>query len=461
MARDSSDFTPIVHKADLISWFEAGAKRKEDFAFGVEHEKFPFYRATHEPVPYDGQGGEKHNGISALLAGLKQKTGWEAITEQGHIIGLYDPEGKGAVSLEPAGQFELSGAPLKTVHAVKKEFLTHRAALKAVADPLDIGFLLAGTPPLWALEDMPMMPKQRYEIMARYMPDVGTRGRNMMFRTATVQVNLDYASEADMVRKMRVAMALQPIVTALFANSPFLEGCPTGYQSMRAYFWQDTDNARSGILPFVFEEGFGFERYCDYALGVPMYFIKRGDVYHNVAGQSFTAFLEGRLPGFDRECVYLSDFTNHLSTIFPEVRLKRYLEMRGADMGMPAMVYALPALFAGLLYDATALDAAYDLIKDWRVEDIVRARGDVPRMGLAATLNGQSLQEIARTVLGVARGGLRRRAFLNDAGEDEQIYLAALEEIAQSGQTQAGRHLLAYDTAWCGDVAKLFDEAQF
>ena len=346
MARDIIDAHSVESRDALVSWLEAGCKPEGPFRVGTEHEKIPFYRADLSPVPYEGP-----RGVGALLDGMRRRLGWEPILDGDNLIGLYDAEGGGAISLEPGGQFELSGAPFDTVHQTSAETDGHLAQVRDVAGPLGIGFLALGMSPKWGLAETPVMPKGRYQIMARYMPRVGARGLDMMFRTATVQANLDFASEADMVKKMRVGLALQPLITALFANSPFADGKLNGYLSERSEIWRHTDNARAGMLPFAFEPGMGFERYVDYALDVPMYFVKRGATYHDVAGSSFRDLLAGRLEALPGERATISDWANHLSTIFPEVRLKRYLEMRGADVGPAARISALSALMVGLYYD--------------------------------------------------------------------------------------------------------------
>ena len=353
MARDVVDSEVVESRDALVAWLEAGCKPAGPFRVGTEHEKIPFYRGGHSPVPY---GGER--GIRALLEGMRGHLGWEGIEDRGNLIGLYDAHGEGAISLEPGGQFELSGAPLDDAHLTAKELDRHLAACRIVAEPLGIGFLTLGMSPKWRLADTPSMPKSRYAIMARYMPKVGTRGLDMMFRTATVQVNLDFASEQDMVAKMRVGLALQPAIVALFANSPFTDGKLNGLLSARSEIWRHTDPARTGTLPFAFEPGMGFERYVDYALDVPLYFVKRGDDYRDVAGASFRDLLAGRLSQAPGERATMADWANHLSSIFPEVRLKRYLEMRGPDVGPPDRIVALSALMAGLYYDPDALRGA-------------------------------------------------------------------------------------------------------
>ena len=460
MARDVTDTTGISSRDELVAWLEEGCKTPDRFRIGAEHEKIAFYRADRAPVPYEGRGAGR-NGIQALLEGLQKRTGWAPITDGPALIGLYDEAGGGAISLEPGGQFELSGAPLADIHAVADEFDRHMADVKAIAEPLGIGFLDIGMSPLWTREQTPVMPKQRYGIMMRYMPKVGSRGLDMMFRTSTVQVNLDFASEADMVKKLRVSLALQPLATALFANSPFTDGKPNGMLSMRSEIWRDTDNARAGMLPFAFEDGMSFERYVDYALDVPMYFVKRGDHYHDVAGGRFRDLLDGKLAQLPGERATMADWANHLSTIFPEVRLKKYIEMRGCDVGPRSHVTALPALFAGLLYDETALDQAWQVVKDWSAAERQKLRDDVPRLGLDASIRGRSLAALAQDVLPLARKGLAARARKNAAGSDETSFLAPLEEIAAAGRPLAADLLDRYAKAWRGSVLPVFEECVF
>jgi glutamate--cysteine ligase len=452
MARDVSDPTPVTSRDELVAWIEAGARSPTQFRIGTEHEKLPFYRADLRPVPYKGRDG--HGGIHTLLKGMQKQLGWEPIIESGQIIGLFDANG-GAISLEPGGQFELSGAPLANVHETEVELEKHFRALKAVAEPLGIGFLGLGMSPKWTRSETPVMPKQRYDIMARYMPKVGTRGLDMMFRTCTVQTNLDYASEADMVKKLRLALALQPLITALFANSPFTDNKLNGFLSMRSEIWRHTDADRTGMLPFAFEPCMGFERYVDYALDVPMYFVKRGDHYHDVAGASFRDLLAGRLAALPGERATLADWANHLSTIFPEVRLKRYLEMRGADAGSKAFLLALPAFCAGLFYDATALDGAWELVKGWTPAAREHLRADVPRLGLAAKIEGRGLREVARDVLTLVRAGLTRRAQRGHAGHDETVFLAPIEHVI-SGKCQAEELIHLFKTKWVENVDPAF-----
>lgn len=453
MARDVNDATPISSRSELAAYLEAGVKPKNaPLRVGTEHEKIPFYVAGHAPAPYAPKG------VGALLEGLQAKTSWQGIFDGEALIGLYDEKGGGAISLEPGGQFELSGAAFETIHETASERDAHFAALRAVAEPLGIRFLDLGASPKWPRAQTPIMPKHRYRIMSAYMPKVGALGLDMMFRTATIQVNLDFTSEADMVKKLRVGLALQPIVTALFANSPFLDGKPTGALSQRSNIWRDTDAARTGMLPFAFEDGMGFERYVDYALDTPMYFVKRGETYHDVAGASFRDLMAGRLPELPGERSTTADWANHLSTLFPEARLKTYLEMRGADAGPRTHIAALPALFVGLFYDSVALDGAYELMKGWSAQDRERLRADAPVQGLAAKVKGRSAREVALDMLALARGGLARRARRNSAGADETIYLAPLEAIADSGRPLAVQRLEAFHTRWRQSVEPAFEE---
>ncbi len=447
-------YAPIKSFDDLLYTFQKGSKPKSEWRIGTEHEKFGFYHKSNLPVPYDGE-----NGIKALLDGMANDNAWTPIVENGHIIGLKD--GMASITLEPGGQFELSGAPLQSVHDTCKEIAHHLKAVRAVADKLDIGFLGLGFSPRTRLEDTPMMPKGRYNIMKEYMQKVGRLGRQMMFRSCTVQVNLDYSSEADMRQKYHASMALQPIATALFANSPFAEGRLNGYQSYRAQVWTDTDPDRTGILPFAFKEDFGFADYANYALDVPMYFVKRGDVYHDVSGLSFRDFMAGKLKGFEGELPTQSDWEDHLTTLFPEVRLKSFLEMRGADGGPWSKLCALPALFVGLLYDQSALDAASDLVRDWDYADVEGLRRAVPFLGLEAKIRGFKVQDIAKEMLAIARSGLNSRAMLNSSGDNETGFLSDLDEIAQSGRTQAQRLRELFETEWHGDINKVFENCAY
>ena len=442
---------PITSKRQLIDYIAAGEKPESQWRIGTEHEKFPFLTDSLAPVPYDGP-----RSIRALLDGLKGRFGWTGLYEGSNIIGLTDPHGMGSISLEPGGQFELSGAPLATVHETCDEVHNHLAQVREVGDALGIGFLGLGASPIWTRAETPVMPKGRYQIMAPYMDKKGKHGRDMMFRTSTVQVNLDFSSEADMVKKLKVSLALQPVATALFANSPFTEGKPNDYKSFRSAVWLDTDPDRSGMLPFAFEAGMGYERYVDYALDVPMYFVYRDGHYHNVAGESFRAFLDGKLPQLPGERPTLHDWSDHLTTIFPEVRLKKFLEMRGADTGPWRTLCALPALWVGILYHQASLAGAWELVKDWSAEDRQKLRGAVPREALQAKVKGRLVQDVAKDMLALSRQGLGERRIVGCKGKTETRFLDELDGIAASGRTRADELLQLYDTRWNHDVRPVF-----
>ncbi len=448
------DESVIESRDQLISVFAGGEKPRERWRIGTEHEKFVYSRADHHAPGYD-----EERGIRALLDGLT-RFGWTPVMEGDTMIALSGADG--AISLEPAGQLELSGAPLENLHQTCAETERHLAQVKAVGDELGLGFLGLGMWPDKTRAELPVMPKGRYAIMLRHMPRVGQMGLDMMLRTCTIQTNLDYASEADMVKKFRVSLALQPLATALFANSPFTEGRPNGYLSYRSHIWTDTDPHRTGMLPFVFEDGFGYERYADYMLDVPMYFVFRGGGYIDAAGLSFRDFLRGELSVLPGEKPHLGDWTDHLSTAFPEVRLKSFLEMRGADGGPWNRICALPAFWVGLLYDGAALDAAWDAVKHWTIEDHQRIRAEVPRLALKVqTPDGRSFQELGKVILDIADAGLSARARLNGVGDSEQGFLAPLREIVDSGMTPADRLLERYRGAWGGDLSRIYAEESF
>jgi glutamate--cysteine ligase len=448
MAEVACDDRPLVFE-DLVRWMAEGAKPASDWRVGAEHEKFVFRLGTHDPVPYEPRG------IRALLDGLT-RFGWAPVYEGEHVIAL--ERGLANVSLEPGGQFELSGAPLETVHDICEETGQHLKEVKEVADELGLGFLGLGFTPIWRRDEVPIMPKGRYKIMRQYMPKVGGLGLDMMFRTCTVQANLDFGDEVDMVAKFRTSLALQPIATALFANSPFVEGKPSGLVSSRANVWTDTDPDRTGMLDFVFQDGFNFETYARYALAVPMYFVKRDGRYIDVAGRSFVDFMEGKLPELPGQRPTIKDWADHTTTIFPEVRLKKYLEMRGADSGPWSRLCALPALWMGVLYDSAALAAAWDLCKDWEIEDHERLRADVARRGLKAEIAGRTVQDIAQDMLAIAKQGLKNRNRLSGGLVDESGYLAELEHIAETGVTPAERLLELYHSRWGGDASRVFED---
>jgi glutamate--cysteine ligase len=445
----------VESPADLAAYFEAAAKPRQDWCIGTEHEKFGFDVRTRQALPYAGEAG-----ISAMLEGLAERFGWQLDLEDGQPVALF--RGGQSITLEPGGQLELSGAPLPTLHDTCAEVSEHLRQIKTVAAELGVGFVGLGFHPTAALVGMPRVPKRRYGIMADAMSRTGARGLDMMFRTATVQVNLDFESESDMARKFRVALALQPVATAIFANSPFEDGVPNGYLSLRAAVWQDTDPARTGIPSFIFEDGMGYERYTDWALDVPMYFVVRASRYHKVDGATFRDFLAGRLPGLSGERPTLADWETHLTTLFPEVRMKRFLEMRGADAGSWARVCALPALWTGILYDSASLEGAWELVRHWSAEDRARLAAEVPKRALGAAAPpggpGPTVRALAAEVVKLAEDGLRRRNRVGARGRTEACYLEPLQAILDDGRTPAEELLALYHGRWGGSLEPLFTE---
>ncbi|MFM1863116.1 MAG: hypothetical protein RLZ26_1638 [Pseudomonadota bacterium] len=435
---------PIEDPGQLVEYLAAGCKPRARWRIGTEHEKFGFLTDTHAPLPYDGP-----RSIRALFEGLSARFGWTPVREGAAIIGL--ARNGANISLEPGGQFELSGAPLADLHATRAELENHLAEVAELAGPMGVGFMGLGAAPVWRHDEMPMMPKGRYRLMTDYMGRVGTHGTQMMYRTCTVQVNLDFDSEADMVLKMRVALALQPVATALFASSPFFEGRPNGHRSWRSRIWRSLDDARTGMLPFAFEPGFGFERYVDWVLDVPMYFVYREGRYINALGQSFRDFLKGRLPALPGEVPTLSDWADHLTTVFPEARLKRYIEMRGADAGPLGNLVALPAFWTGLIYDADALGAAWEIARGWDAATREGLRVAASEAGLAGSAGGVSLRDVAARVLDLSRAGLVAR------GLGEEVHLAPLQAIVASGRTRADDLLAAYEGDWGGDIGRVHE----
>ena len=442
--------TPLT-EAELAGWFAAGCKPREQWRIGTEHEKIGFCLDTLKPIPY---GGERS--IHRLLAMLEE-LGWQAEIEDGHPIAL--TRGAAAITLEPGGQLELSGAPLASVHETCIETTEHLRLLKKITDELRIGFLGLGFQPKWRRDDIPWMPKERYAVMRRHMPKVGGKGLDMMLRTATVQANLDFASEADMVRKMRVGLCLQPVVTALYAASPFVDGKPTGLLSNRAACWLDTDPARTGVPACAFHDDFGFASYTDWLLDVPMYFIKRGGHYVDCTGESFRTFMQGKLPQAPGEYPTLADWELHASTAFPEVRLKRYLEMRGADAGPWPWICSLPALWKGLLYDEASLQQAWDMVADWTHAEVEELRRSVPRTALATPFRDTTVLKLCGQMLEISKAGLTRQNLRNADGETEARFLAPLFHTMESGQTQAERWLAAYHDHWHESIDRIFLEA--
>ncbi|MCF6305396.1 MAG: glutamate--cysteine ligase [Rhodobacteraceae bacterium] len=447
---------PIEHHDQLAQLLADGCKPKQDWRIGTEHEKFGYCKDTFEPIPYEGE-----RSIKALLQGLRDKYGWAEVVEEGNLTGL--TKNGANVSLEPGGQLELSGAPLESIHQTCDEANDHLREVKDISENLGMKFFGMGAAPDWKAEQMPMMPKGRYKLMTPHMQKVGTHGTQMMYRTTCIQVNLDFSSEPDMVQKLRVGLALQPVATALFANSPFFEGKLTGYQSWRARIWQDTDNARTGMLPFVFEDGFGFEAWVQYALDVPMYFVYRDGKYIDALGMSFRDFMVGKLPALPGETPTLSDWADHLTTAFPEARIKQFIEMRGADGGPWRKICALPAFWVGLLYDQNALDAAWDVCKDWTAEQRENLRIDVAKDGLQAELDGRPVLDIAKELLVIAEAGLKARAKPGAGGliPDETHFLNALQEIVDRGFSPAKKLERLYKGEWCGDINRVYAEYSY
>ena len=443
---------PIERHEQLAELLEQGCKPKEDWRIGTEHEKFGFCADTHMPLPYEGE-----RSIEAVLNGLKDRFGWAAVEEGGKIIGL--KKGGANVSLEPGGALELSGAPLETIHQTCDEVNDHLAEVKAVSDEIGVKFIGLGAAPEWTHEQMPLMPKGRYKLMNNYMEKVGTMGTAMMRRTCTVQVNLDFGSEADMVKKMRVAIALQPVAVALFANSPFFEGKVNNHKSWRSYIWRHLDDARTGMLPFIFDEGFGFESWTQYVLDVPMYFVYRDGQYIDALGMSFRDFLKGELPALPGEKPLLSDWADHLTTVFPEARVKQFIEMRGADGGPWRRLCALPAFWVGLMYDQTALDAAWDLVKGWSAEQREALRVAASVDGLQAKVDGIDMHALAREVVAISEAGLKARSMPGAGGlvPDETHFLNALKDSIETGKTPADELLELYHGEWGGDLSRIYD----
>ena len=456
MSIPQSGGIPLEHHNQLAQYLADGCKPKSDWRIGTEHEKFGYDKAGLNPLPYNG-----FCGIKAMLEGLREGFGWRPVEEDGNIIGL--TKGGANVSLEPGGQLELSGAPLETIHETCDEVNSHLKEVKHIADKIGAGFIGLGAAPIWTHEQMPLMPKGRYNLMDRYMGNVGTHGTQMMRRTCTVQVNLDFGSEADMVQKFRVALALQPVATALFANSPFFDGRENNHKSWRSRIWRNLDDARTGMLPFVFEDGMGFERYAQYALDVPMYFVYRDGKYIDALGMSFRDFMKGELPALPGEIPSESDWADHLTTCFPEVRIKKFMEMRGADGGPWRRLCALPAFWVGLLYDQTSLDAAWDVCKDWNVETREAFRVSASTDGMTAEVDGKRMMDLARECIGISKAGLLARGKQGNGGlvPDETHFLNALEEVVETGSSPACEMVRKYRNEWGGDLSKIYEEYSY
>ena len=447
---------PIERYEQMAEYLASGCKPKEDWRIGTEHEKFGFCKDSLLPLPYDGE-----RSIHAVLSALRDRHDWQELHEAGKLIGLTKDGAN--ISLEPGGALELSGAPLETIHETCDEVNVHLKEVKDIADEIGVGFIGLGAAPTWMHEEMPLMPKGRYKLMDAYMGKVGTMGRTMMRRTSTVQVNLDYSSEADMIQKLRVGIALQPVAVALFANSPFFEGKPNGHKSWRSRVWRDTDNARAGMIPFVFDDDFGFERWVEYALDVPMYFVYRDGKYIDALGQSFRDFLDGKLPALPGEKPTLSDWADHLTTAFPEARIKKYIEMRGADGGQWRRLCALPAFWVGLCYEQDSLDAAWDLVKDWDAETREALRVTASVDGLCAKVGNIDMHELSKSVLDIAHAGLAKRARPGAGGmiPDETHFLNALMESVETKKTPADELMDHYNGAWAGDLNRIFAEFSY
>ena len=447
---------PIERYEQMAEYLASGCKPKEDWRIGTEHEKFGFCKGSLLPLPYEGE-----RSIHAVLSALRDRHDWQELREGDKLIGLTKDGAN--ISLEPGGALELSGAPLETIHETCDEVNVHLKEVKDIADEIGVGFIGLGAAPTWMHEQMPLMPKGRYKLMDAYMGKVGTMGRTMMRRTSTVQVNLDYSSEADMIQKLRVGIALQPVAVALFANSPFFEGKPNGHKSWRSRVWRDTDNARAGMIPFVFDDDFGFERWVEYALDVPMYFVYRDGKYIDALGQSFRDFLDGKLPALPGEKPTLSDWADHLTTAFPEARIKKYIEMRGADGGPWRRLCALPAFWVGLCYEQDSLDAAWDLVKDWDAETREALRVAASVDGLHAKVVNIDMHELSKSVLDIAHAGLAKRAHPGAGGmiPDETHFLNALIESVETKKTPADELMDHYNGAWAGDLNRIFAEFSY
>ncbi|MDX8382005.1 MAG: glutamate--cysteine ligase [Ghiorsea sp.] len=444
-----------IYREELADYFRSGCKPKSDWKIGTEHEKIGYCKNSLRPIPYFGEKSIQH--LLERLADWNYDEQWLAVLENGNPIAL--KHGLASITLEPGGQLELSGAPLATIHETHDEVGRHFDLLRHLTTELEMGFLAVGFQPKWKRSDIPWMPKSRYNVMREYMTKVGTKGHDMMLRTATTQANLDFESEADMVKKMRVAYCLQPMVTALFAASPFKDGKPSGLLSTRADCWLDTDPNRTGIPGCVFKDDFSFESWTEWVLDVPMYFVLRDGDYVDCTGESFRDFLEGKLPSLPGQHPTYADWELHVSTTFPEVRLKQFIEVRGADSGGWDWISALPALWKGLLYDEATLNKAWDMVKDWQHGDVVELMKNVPKTALKTSFLDKNVHHFAEIVLNLAKEGLDNINVCDKNGRCEAQYLTPLFEVVSSGETQSDKWLKLYHGVWNENIDCLFKEA--
>jgi glutamate--cysteine ligase len=429
-------------KLDLVDFFKKACKPRDKWRIGTEHEKIGFRLRDKKRLSYEE--------IRTLLNALAEKFGWEKSYENDNLIAL--KKSGASITLEPGGQLELSGAPVSTLHETMEELKGHLDEVKEVCKDLGAGFLAIGFDPKWSSEEAPVMPKERLKIADEYITNQGGHGGEVMYETCTVQVNLDYESEQDMVNKMRVGLALQPIATALFANSPFKDGKPSGFLSYRSLTWTDTDPERTGILPFAFDDDFGFEKFVDYALDVPMYYVQKGKDYKKAGGLDFKDFMAGKLAPVPGQFPTINDWVNQLNSILPEVRLKNIVEMRGSDNGTAEQIVAQSALWVGLLYDDKSLQSAMKLISDWTAEERQKLRDQVPKTGLRTPFRNGTVQDIAKEVVNLAKEGLERR------GHREEKFVEGLEEIARTGKSPADILLEKYHNEWDQQVDKIYEE---
>jgi glutamate--cysteine ligase len=442
---------PIEAVDQLVEFLRRSEKPPERWRVGTEHEKVGLWVPELRPVPYEGE-----RGIAALLDAVAESDGWTRLREGEHLVALR--KDGASVTLEPGGQLELSGAPLRTIHETCSEFQTHLAMMKRVCEPLGIVWLGLGMHPIHGVPEIPSMPKSRYRIMRSYLPARGSLSLEMMYATATVQANYDFSDEADMVAKMRTALAVSPIVSAIFANSSLSEGKANGFVSRRLHIWQHTDPERTGLLPFVFEPDMGYRRYIEWALDVPMFFFVREGSYHPAGGMTFRRFLR---EGWGEQRATFADFDRHLTTLFPEVRLKHVIEVRGADAVPPGLTCSLPALWKGILYDADALEAAWRLVGDATQEEREAARSEVSRRGLAAHYAGRPMLELAGELARTASEGLRRIGHAGRRDPDESSFLDPVFEQLATGASPGQIVLERWEGEWQRSPDRLIEYARY